>query len=238
MGRGGRGFWPSSRLVRRLFLFLFLFLFPSSRERSGLSFEAELSSPRHLPRLVPAPGVVSEKFHVAPTAHLHKSLRLPLLSRRGFFLPFGSAGTIAIDGNGFRDPIVDKAVLAFGVLLEDFDRHAVILVFDDFADLDIVDAAEEGAFATDFAFREVELVHGARQPVGAVGEFEFAVRDPGMLEAFVDGDPLVDVDSQHAVDEVEGRVANGVPVWRWIIEAASFDLLGEIVRVFRGVELV
>ena len=202
-------------------------LFSSFIEGQGFhcsDFFVRRISPRHLPRLVTAPGVVSEKLNVPLTAHLHKGFRLPLLSRRGFF-PFDSAGTNTVDGNRFRDSVVGKTVLAFGVLFEYFDWHAVILVFDDFADLDVVYAAEERAFATDFTFREVELVHGSRQTVGAVGEFELTVRDPGMLEAFVDRDPLVDVDRQHAVDEVESWITDGVPVWGRVIKAARFDLL-------------
>ena len=191
------------------------------KKRVFLFVPTEMVSSRYLRRLVPAPCVLSKKLHIATPAHFHKGLRLPLASRSCFF-PFDSPITV---GHRYRDSVVGKTVLAFGVLFKHFDRYIVILVFDDFADLDVVDGAEERTFAADFALREVELVHGARQTVGAVGEFELAVRDPGMLEAFVDRDPLLDVDGQHAVDEVEGWVTDRIPVRGWVVEAACFDLL-------------
>lgn len=59
-----------------------------------------------------------------------------------------------------------------------------------------------------------------------------------MLEALVDGDAALDVDGQHAVDQVKGNVRNGVPVRRRVVEAAHLDLLCECVRVRGRVEFV
>lgn len=61
---------------------------------------------------------------------------------------------------------------------------------------------------------------------------------PRVLKAVVDGDAFLDVDSKHAVDEVEGRVADAVPVWGRVVEAAELDLFREGVRVLRAIELV
>lgn len=128
--------------------------------------------------------------------------------------------------------------LAVRVLLKDLDWHCVVLILDDFADLDVIDTTQKRAFTADFALGEVELVHGASETVCAVSDLEAAVRNPGMFEAFVDCDPFVDLDSEHAVNEVESRVTNAVPVWRWIIEAPHFDLLGEVIGVVGGIEFV
>ena len=59
-----------------------------------------------------------------------------------------------------------------------------------------------------------------------------------MFKAFVDGDALVDVDGKHAVDEVEGWVADTVPVRGGVVEAAHLDLLRKVIRIFGGVEFV
>ena len=59
-----------------------------------------------------------------------------------------------------------------------------------------------------------------------------------MFEAFVDGDALIYVDGEHAVDEVEGWVADAVPVRRRVVEAAHLYLLREVVGVFGRVEFV
>ena len=174
-------------------------------------------SSRHLPSPIPTPRILGKKLDIAPPTQLHKRLR-PSLTRRRTFLAL----------------TIRKPILALCILLKDFYGHVIILVLDDFTNLDIIDTTEKRAFARDFALREIELVHGAREAVGAVG----GVGDPGMLEAFVDGDALLDVDGQHAVDEVEGRVADGVPVGGGVVEAAGFDLLRERVGVVGGVELV
>ncbi len=123
---------------------------------------------------------------------------------------------------------------ALDVFLKDFDRDLLTAQLDDLADLDVVDGAEEGALALDFSFAEVQLVHGACQAVRAVGEPEWFLRDPWVLETFVDGDSFLNIYAEHAIDEVEGRVANGIPVRGRIVEAACFDLLGKIVRVVTG----
>ena len=59
-----------------------------------------------------------------------------------------------------------------------------------------------------------------------------------MFEAFVNGDAIVDVYRQHAVDEIQSGVADAVPVRGGVVEAAHFDLLGEVVGVLIGPELV
>ena len=125
-----------------------------------------------------------------------------------------------------------------GILVEHLDGDVLVADFDDLADLDVVDAAEEGALALRLALAEIERIHCARQAVGAVGQLERLLRDPGVLEAFVDGDAFGDVDREHAVDEVESRVADRVPVRRRVVEAAGFDLFGEVVGVVAGAQFV
>jgi len=127
---------------------------------------------------------------------------------------------------------------AVKILIKDLDRDFLIPKLDDLADFDIVDGAKQGTLALRFPFAEVELVHGSRQAVCAVGEFEGFLGDPGVLKTSVDSDSFGHVDREHAVDEVEGRVADRVPVRGGVIEAASFDLLREVVGVFAGAEFI
>ena len=195
-------------------------------------------SPGHLIRLVSTSSVVSKKLHIPLPTHLHESLRLPLCIRRLFF---ALSIRNTIDRNLLRYAVLCDVMLlplAVWVFLEDLDWHRIVLILDDFADLDVINATQKRAFTGDFALGEVKLVHGASETICAVGDLEAAVRDPEMLEALVDSDPFVNLDSEHAVNKVESRVTNAVPVWRWIIEAPHFDLLGEVVGVVRGIEFV
>ena len=59
-----------------------------------------------------------------------------------------------------------------------------------------------------------------------------------MLETFVDCDSLLDIDCQHTIDEVESRIADGVPIRRGIVEAAHLDLLSETVGIITGIQLI
>jgi hypothetical protein len=59
-----------------------------------------------------------------------------------------------------------------------------------------------------------------------------------MLKTIVDSISLLDVDSQHTVNEVESWIAHRVPIWRGVVESSCLDLLGEGVRVLLGVKLV
>ena len=128
--------------------------------------------------------------------------------------------------------------LAVDVLIKNLDRDLLVFKLDDLADFDIVDGAKQGALALRFSLAEVELVHGSRQAVCAVGEFEGLLGDPGVLKTFVDGDSFSYIDGEHAVDEVEGRVADRVPVRGGVVKATGFDLLREVVGVFAGAKLV
>jgi len=46
-----------------------------------------------------------------------------------------------------------------------------------------------------------------------------------MLETLVDGDALVDIYGKHAINQIECWIADGVPVWGWVVESAHLDLL-------------
>ena len=124
------------------------------------------------------------------------------------------------------------------VLLKNLDGYSGILVVDHLADFHIVDTAQQRALTADFTSREVELVHCAGQAISAVTGIKASFGDPGMFKAFINRDPFVDADCQHPVDEVKGWVTDTVPVRGRVVEAAHFDLLGKIVRVFRRVEFI
>ena len=141
--------------------------------------------------------------------------------------------------------------LPIAVLLKHLHgSHIVILPLDHFADFDDVQVREEGAFALYFALGEVERGHGACEAVGGVawlydvvatggiGVGEALEGDPRVFQALVDGDAFVNVDGEHAVDEVERWIADAVPIRGRVVEAAHFDLLGEVVGVFVGPEFV
>ena len=95
--------------------------------------------------------------------------------------------------------------LASDIFVEDLDLAAVaqrVFFVNDLADDYVVDAAEKGPFAGYLAAGEVQLAQGAGQAVCAVcytGEF---VREPRVLETLVDGDALLRVNGEHAVDQV------------------------------------
>jgi hypothetical protein len=59
-----------------------------------------------------------------------------------------------------------------------------------------------------------------------------------MLKTIVDSISLLNVDSQHAVDEIESWIADRVPIWRGVVESSCLDLLGEGVRILLGVKFV
>lgn len=59
-----------------------------------------------------------------------------------------------------------------------------------------------------------------------------------MLETVVNRISLLNIDGQHAVNEIESRVANRVPIWRRIVKSSCLDLLREGVRIFLGVKFV
>lgn len=191
-------------------------------------------SPRHLITLIPTPLIISEKRLIPFPAHLHELHRRSIRRRSLLFL--NPILPPSLDAIPRRSIIMHP--FALGVFIKDFDWNLLTAQLDDLADFDVIDGAEEGALALDFAFAEVKLVHGACQAVRAVGEPEWFLRDPGVLETFVDGDSFLHIYREHAIDEVEGRVADGIPVRGRIVEAASLDLLGETVRVVAGVEFV
>lgn len=59
-----------------------------------------------------------------------------------------------------------------------------------------------------------------------------------MVQAIIGGYALVHVHRQHAVNEVQCQIRYRVPVGRWVVKAAEFDLLGKGVGVFRCIQLV
>lgn len=131
--------------------------------------------------------------------------------------------------------------LAVQVLLEDFHGSLVVLVFDHLADFDVVQVREESALTLSLPLGEVQVGHGAGEAIGAVGHAGFPhalIGDPRVFETLVNGDAFVDIDGQHAVDQVQGRVADAVPVRGWVVELTHLDLLGKSIGAVSGVELV
>lgn len=61
---------------------------------------------------------------------------------------------------------------------------------------------------------------------------------PGMLQTLLRRKPLSKVHHQHVIDEIQGRVADFVPVWRRIVEPTLLDLLGERIGKVFAVHLV
>ena len=129
--------------------------------------------------------------------------------------------------------------LPIGVLVEDLHRRLLIFPLDDFRHLNLIDITKQGALTQDFPFREIERVHSACETIGTVSWVgEVFLRYPGVGEALVYGDAFVDLDGEHTVYEIKGWVADGVPVGGGIVEATHSYLLGQVVRVFFGPELV
>lgn len=62
--------------------------------------------------------------------------------------------------------------------------------------------------------------------------------DPGVFEAFVDVYTCVEFDYKHAINQVNSKVADRVPVGRWLLKASRKDLLRKSQRVLFRVALV
>lgn len=217
---------------------------PIVRNRPARPAAAAPSSlARHLLLQIARTPIVLEQLRIPLASHLHELVRLAL-ARRALLLLLALHARL-----GRRMTVLLRLVVlrrlrpvqgfALGVLLVDGDGDLMILELDDLADFDVVDGAQEGAFALDFPFGEIKGIHCARQAVGAVGGIEDAsTGDPGVVEAVVDGDAFVNVDGEHAIDQIQCWVTNRVPVRGRVVEATHFDLLGEVVGVFGGVEFV
>ncbi len=119
-----------------------------------------------------------------------------------------------------------------------FDWSLVVRPFHDFAHLDVIEIAEQCSFSSKFAFRKVELVHGTCETVCAIGRSEFFQGDPGMIEALIYRNSLVRVHCEHAIDQIERRITNRIPVRRWVVKSTQLDLLRKSVRVFLRPQLV
>lgn len=61
---------------------------------------------------------------------------------------------------------------------------------------------------------------------------------PWMVEAVINGVSFLDIYSEHAIDKIKSWVTDRIPVRRWVVEAASLDLLSERVWVLTSVKLV
>ncbi len=59
-----------------------------------------------------------------------------------------------------------------------------------------------------------------------------------MLHAVLHSEPLLRIHDYHRIDEIQGRIPHIVPVRRWIVKLASFDLLRERVGEFFTPELI
>ena len=94
------------------------------------------------------------------------------------------------------------------VLLVDLDGLLAFTPLDDPANLDVVYGRQQRALAEDLALGEIQAGDCACEPIGAIVGTDFRLGGPRVLEALVDGDACVDVDGQHAVDQVEGWVAD------------------------------
>ena len=125
-----------------------------------------------------------------------------------------------------------------GILIKDLDRRAFGRRLDDAFDLDVVDGRKESAFTHGLAFGEIQPRERAGQAIGAIGDADRLLRDPRMLQAFFNGNPRFHVGSEHAVDEIERRVSDAVPVRARVIEAAGLDLLTKRVRVLFGTQFI
>jgi len=93
--------------------------------------------------------------------------------------------------------VVDSVLRGFGigVLYVDSNRFFVSLDFNHLADLDVVETAEQCAFARHLSFAEVETCDAADKAVGAVVEVYAFLGRPGVFETLIDGVALVDVHS-------------------------------------------
>jgi hypothetical protein len=218
----------------------------TEQAKSSTDFRAFNSSSllllRHLLRQIPRTNIIRKKLHVPLPTHPHELLLLPIRRRMLLFL-LPQILPIPIPHRTHLD------ILPIRILLPHLDvrgttrplRMALHLPthIHDLADFDIVDVREQCAFTLDFSSGEIEARHATCEAVGAIGGIYVAhISHPGVFKALVDGDTLRYVDGEHAVDEIECWVANGVPVGRRIVEAAHFDLLRHRIRVFPRVEFV
>lgn len=199
----------------------------------------------NLARQVSARDIVSKQLHITFATHPHEFFRSPVNGWVSFLSWL--AGQLLLPVS-----IVRLLLFPSGVLFENFDVggcrglcvRGFVVDFDAFGDLDVVHGAEQCSLPLNLALGKVELTHSSGQAVGAVAQayvegpvFRFA-REPGMLKAFVDCDSLIDVDGQHAVDQVQCLVSNVVPVWRRIVKPATFDLIRKSIRILSGAQLV
>ena len=192
---------------------------------------------RYLVGMIPAVHVVFKERLIALATHFHEHVGCSH-RRRGFLLR-DLAGPVRAPRAGRPIHLRVKVVrlLPVQVLLVDLDSskldYPVSLDggFDHFADLDVVEAAEQSTLASHLAFGKVELIHSPRQAIGTVVELGMALGNPRVIETLVDGDTLVHIDGQHAVDEVQGRVSDAVPIRGGVVKFSHFDLLAEVVGV-------
>ncbi len=192
---------------------------------------------RHLVGLVSARRVMFEQRRIPLPAQFHEHLRRPVRCRALFL-------SRRVTVRPRLRPVLRGApmlLLALPILLEDLDRNRLARDLDHFGKLDIVDRAQQRPFARHLPFRKVQVPHRARDPVRAVHarrRIRESLRQPGMFQALVHRDPPVHVHREHAIDQIERRVAHRVPVRRRVIESAHLDLLRQIVRILGRAEFV
>lgn len=167
-----------------------------------------------------APAIIPKQLLVALAAHLDKLFGVPeirrpdLLGRRV----------------GFR---------LLGVLGVNLEVSLALTQSDSVRDVHLIDGSQQGALALDTAALDIEARDPGHEPVGAVvGILGVIGREPRVGQALVDVKALLRVDDEHAVDQVEGRVADRVPIRGRVVEPAGLDLLRQGVGELLAVELV
>ena len=125
---------------------------------------------------------------VALTTHLNKLLGVSLIGRPHL----GHA----------MSPAVHLCALLNSILLVDLDWILAFGTLDDARNLDVVDAAEHGTLSLHLALGEVELRDGARKTICAVSDAYLVLRSPRVLQALINRYSLLNIDREHAVDEI------------------------------------
>ena len=83
---------------------------------------------------------------------------------------------------------------------------------------------QQGALLSHPPTAEVERSNRVCQAAAGVGGVRATLGDPGMLESPVDSYAPLRLNLEHLLDEVKGRVSDGVPVGRRKLEGSIADL--------------
>lgn len=149
---------------------------------------------------------------IATFSNVDKIFRVPVATGR----KFTGLGRAVVDAlPSFIPEHLDWRLTAFCTLTE----------------VSIVDTAQQGSLSLHFALGEVQFTKGSSKAISAVSDTGVFPSQPRVLETLINCDALFNVHGEHPVDQIQGWIAHGVPIRRWIVKLAHLDLLGEGVGI-------